>query len=207
MLNKIIIFDFDGTIADTFHAIVDIGNILSDEFKYNKIREEDIDALKNKSVLEAVKFLGVNPLTIPMILARSHEELHKRIDSIEPIEGLKEVIFELKNLGYHIGILTTNSTKNVIKFLENNQLNIFDFITSTSKIFGKNYGLKNIAKKNKFPLKDILYIGDEIRDVQAAKKAGIQVAAVTWGYNSKKSLQASNPDYLINFPADLIKII
>ena len=53
---------------------------------------------------------------------------------------------------------------------------------------------------------NVLYVGDEVRDIEAAKKAGIRIAAVTWGYNSKKALEAYKPDYLVTKPEELLQI-
>jgi len=129
------------------------------------------------------------------------------IASVEPIEGLKEILFQLKSLGHKIGILTSNSSKNVMSFLEHNDLDLFDFIQTTSKIWSKNYGLKTLMKDNNFEISDVIYIGDETRDIEAAKKAGVRCAAVTWGYNSRMALEARNPDYLIHSPAELFQLI
>ena len=92
-----------------------------------------------------------------------------------------------------MGILTSNSSQNVKEFLKNHQLDVFDFTHSVSKFWGKSSGLKRLIRKYKLKPDHLLYIGDEIRDLEAAKKAGIRFAAVTWGYNSSKALKACHP--------------
>ena len=54
---------------------------------------------------------------------------------------------------------------------------------------------------------EILYVGDELRDVKASQKAGIPVAAVTWGFNSRESLAASKPTYLFDRPIDFFQLL
>ena len=61
-------------------------------------------------------------------------------------------------------------------------------------------------KDKDLKLSEMIYIGDETRDIQAAKKAGIRSAAVTWGYNSRKALEAQSPDYLIHSPQELFHL-
>lgn len=202
----VLIFDFDGTIANTFHYILRIANRLSDEFQFNKINPDDVESLKNKNVSEAIRHLNIPLLKVPMIVAKAKNELNKEIDSIEPIEGLKEILFQMKSFGHQMGILTSNSSKNVMEFLDNHQLNFFDFIQTTPKIWSKNRSLKTLMDDNKLKLSDVIYIGDETRDIDAAKKAGVRSAAVTWGYNSSKALEAHNPDYLIHTPEDLSRL-
>ena len=204
--DPILIFDFDGTIADTFHYLLRIGNRLSEEFNFNKIEPDEIKDMKDKNVLETIQHLNIPILKIPMIVAKAKKELHKEIDSVEPIKDLKEILLQIKSLGHKMGILTSNSSKNVMSFLENNELDLFDFICTTSKIWSKNWGLKTLADENNLNLCDVIYVGDETRDIKAAKKAGIRSAAVTWGYNSHKVLAAQNPDYLIHSPKELFQL-
>ncbi|MGE0269336.1 MAG: HAD-IA family hydrolase [Candidatus Omnitrophota bacterium] len=206
MKKQILLFDFDGTIADTFLQIVAISNRLSKEFNFNLIHTHEVEILKNNSVEETIQYLNVPKIKIPKILLRARAELHKDIKTIKPVKDLAEILLELKSQGFYMGIITTNSVKNVKEFLRTHQLDIFDFISSTSKIFGKSHSLKMLIKKKNFKIEQAYYIGDEIRDIQAAQKAGIKMVAVTWGFNSKKVLKQHAPDYLINTPVELIKI-
>ena len=204
--DPVLIFDFDGTIANTFHYLLRIGNRLSEEFNFNKIDPDEIKDMKDKNVRETIQHLNIPLLKIPMIVAKAKKELHKEIDSVEPIKDLKEILLQLKSLGYKMGILTSNSSKNVTGFLENNGLNFFDFICTTSKIWSKNWGLKTLMDEHGLELSEVIYVGDETRDIKAAKKAGIRSAAVTWGYNSCKILAAQNPDYLIHSPKEFFQL-
>ncbi len=204
--DPVLIFDFDGTIADTFHYVLELGNRLSEEFHFNKIADNEINDMKDKNFLEIIQHLNVPLLKIPMIVAKAKKELHKDIESIEPIKDLKEALLKIKSLGHKIGILTSNSSKNVMSFLENNELDFFDFIGTTSKIWSKNWGLQDMINDHNLELADVIYIGDETRDIAAAKKAGIRSAAVTWGYNSCKALQAQDPDYLLHSPEELFQL-
>lgn len=201
-----LIFDFDGTIADTFHYLIDIGNRLSEEYHFNPIRADEIDALKDKSVRDTIKHLNIPFLKIPMIVAKAKKELHKEIDTVKPIEGLKEILEQIKGLGYKMGILTSNSMKNVMGFLKNNDIDLFDFIHATPKIWSKNRSLLAVIDENRIATDRAIYIGDETRDIVAAQKAGIRCAAVTWGYNSHKSLAALRPDFLVHEPQELFRL-
>ncbi|HQP10526.1 MAG TPA: HAD-IA family hydrolase, partial [Candidatus Omnitrophota bacterium] len=156
---------------------------------------------------EIVQHLNVPLLKIPMIIAKAKNELSKEIDSVEPIKDLKEALLKIKSLGHQIGILTSNSSKNVMDFLKNHDLDFFDFISTTSKIWSKNWGIHHIISDHHFELSNVIYIGDETRDIAAAKKAGIRSAAVTWGYNSRKALEALEPDFLIHTPEELFGLL
>ena len=203
---KILIFDFDGTIADTFHHTMKITNILSDEFKFKKVHDHEIDFLKGKTVQEIIKHLNVPILKIPNIVAKARSELLKNIDAIDPIDGLKNILPLIKQAKVQMGILTTNSRENVEKFLKANDMEIFDFIISTSRVWGKNHGLRKLMQEQKIKAANILYVGDETRDIEAAKKEGIKVIAVTWGYNSHAILETFSPDFIAHTPEELFDI-
>jgi phosphoglycolate phosphatase len=123
---------------------------------------------------------------------------------VNPIEGIPEVLARLHGRGHRIGILTSNSESNVAAFLSRHDLPYFHFVRTSSKLFGKASQMKKIIKEEKVPPADALYVGDETRDVEAAKESGLRMAAVTWGYNSKAALEAMSPDHLLHKPAELL---
>lgn len=204
--DTVFIFDFDGTIADTHNFIIAISNRLAGEFKYNLIQPHEVEDLKNKTSQEVIRHLKVPILKIPAILTKAKKELHLSIDTIQPIAGLKDILRQLDKAGVRMGILSSNSEENIRTFLENHGLEIFEFVDSTVKVWKKNTSLKKLLIKHGFEVEQILYIGDETRDIQAARRLGIKVAAVTWGYNSKKTLAAHKPDFLIHTPKELLEL-
>lgn len=206
MKTTLLIFDFDGTIADTHRYLIEISNRLSQEFNYNTILPEEIDELKNKTSKEVITYLKVPLLKIPAIVAKAKSEFQKNMDALKPIAGLKEILYELKSLGIGLGVLSSNSMDNVTKFLKAHDLDIFDFIDTTSKIWSKNISLKNLIQKKGLAKNDVIYVGDEIRDITAARKLGVKVAAVSWGYNSASALKGYQPDFLIKHPPELLTI-
>ncbi len=205
MHNKALIFDFDGTIADTFDLVLTVGNRLLIEYNLRKIESHEIEQLKDMTVLEIIRHLHIPMKKVPALVVRVRKELNKQMTLVKPVKGLKEVLLMLKSYGINMGILTSNSRQNVIEFFENNELKA-DFISASSKILGKTIRLKNLMSKQGLQSSNVLYIADEIRDIEAAKKAGIRIAAVTWGYNSKKALEACKPDYLVTKPKDLLQV-
>lgn len=207
MKNRVLIFDFDGTIADTFHAIVKISNQLANEFQFKTMTSFEAEQMKNNTVKETIARLNIPLLKIPIIIAKAKSELLKGISEIDPVVGLKETLLQLKNLGIQLGILTSNSAQNVDGFLKNHELQVFDFIKTTSKIWSKDHHLLKIIESYNLKATEVLYVGDEVRDILAAHRSGIKVAAVTWGYNTAKTLSEHNPDYLLNHPKELLNLI
>ncbi len=208
MTIKVIAFDFDGTIADTHDTFVDIVNRLSDEFGYEPVHGEELERLKKLSSREIIKESKIPFFQIPIILQRIKSELNKEIGNLHPFKGLKNSLIILKERGYILGIVTSNMKSNVVTFLEKNDLdNLFDFVYSGTPLFGKDRVINRLIKLHKLTRENIIYVGDETRDIQAAKKSHIKMIAVSWGFNSPEVLSKHNPDYLIDQPQDLLEIL
>ena len=188
MSNSILLFDFDGTIADTYLYMCEISNRICREFCYKRIEPKDIEFLRGKTSQEVIAYLHVPTLKIPAIAARAKREYQKGIGNIEMVDGLKDSLEKLKTRGARMGVLSSNSRENVSLVLQQHGLDFFEFIHSTSRIWGKNISLQSLIRQRKLPKDEVIYVGDEIRDVVAARRLGIKVAAVTWGYNSRDAL-------------------
>ena len=208
MTNKVIVFDFDGTIADTYQAIVDITNDLSSEFGYQPIDEEELLLLKNLSSKEIVKRAEISLFKIPFLVKRVQKELGGQIADLSPIKGIESVLLELKQRNYILGIVTSNVRENVVLFLQKNNLEyLFDFIYSGTNIFGKHRIINELVRKHKLNKTDVIYVGDETRDIRSARKSGINVIAVGWGFNSQEILAEYKPDFLAVKPTELLEAI
>lgn len=208
MNTKVIIFDFDGTLADTFDALVMISNRLALEFGYPPTTPEEIPKLRNLSSREIIKKSGVSLFKMPFILRKVREYLHQEILNLKTIPGIQDALVQLKHEGYCLGILTSNSEENVKLFLKKHGMqDLFSFIYSETSLFSKDKSLLKLMKKNNFKSDDLLYVGDETRDIEASKKIQIKVIAVTWGFNSGEVLTKHNPDFLIEQPSELIEVL
>ena len=129
------------------------------------------------------------------------------MDQLILFKGMKEVMLELKQQGYSLGLLSSNTQANINKFLINHQLEIFDFIETSSLFNGKVGKLNRILSQSQRKPNEVIYIGDEVRDIKACQKAGIPIIVVTWGYQKEALLKKYSPDYIVSKPSDIIKII
>jgi len=205
---KTIIFDFDGTIANTLELIIKNYNQLAPKFKTKIIKKSDIAKIRGTSIKELMKEYNISWIKLTILIFTIQHKMSKQIQNIEAFEGMIELLNKLKNKNYNLGILTSNSKKNVSIFLKNNNShNLFKFIHSEKRLFGKDKILKKILKKYKLNNKDIIYIGDEIRDVEACNKINIPIIAVTWGLNTKTALKQKTPNIIVDTVEELTKSI
>ena len=203
-----IVFDFDGTIADTIDFALNAFNRVAADFNLPVMGEEDRKAIKEKGFREILKVYKVSKLQLPQIILRVRKEMSHSIAQMNPIAGMAEALQELNAAGYRLGILTSNSPENVGEFLTAHGLaDLFDFIYSEKSLFGKSTVIKHLLKQEKIAKNSMVYVGDETRDVEASHKAGIPVIAVTWGLNGKQTLADSKPDRLAERPDELLEFV
>ncbi len=197
------VFDFDGTLADTMSVVIRIANKFADQYGYKKIPMSDLPKLREKRPSQVLKHLGISLFKLPIIARKIRFEMNKEIVHLNPPVELKDTLLHLKQAGCTLGILTTNSRENVVEFLKYNDLELFDFVYSGRAVFGKSRLLKKLMKEKKIPHENPIYIGDEIRDMEAAKKAQVRSIGVSWGYNTKNALLKSEPDHVVDTPEEL----
>lgn len=203
---RVMVFDFDGTIADTFLQGLDILNGMAAEFGYRPLLEEDVEKARGMTTRQLMRFLGIPNRRLPSIASRGVRELRSRIHAVQPIAGMPEALRALHARGMRLGIVTSNSEENVGVFLKNHDLEIFDFVRSSSRLLGKAREIRQAMKKQKFGADEVLFVGDETRDIEACRRARIHCAAVSWGYNLRDSLLAQEPHCLFDTPAELLSV-
>ncbi len=207
MKYRALVFDFDGTIADTLGETRKIFNELAPEYGIRQVEEHEVSGLRHLSLKEILLKLEIPNYRVPSIIARGTGIMRRNIDRLQLISGMREALTELREHTDNFGILTSNATANVDLFLRNHGIReLFDFVSSTSKLTGKSRYLKAIRKTFSLDHSQMIYIGDELRDVKAAQKANIPHAAVSWGFNSRESLAEAKPTYLFDHPDELFKI-
>jgi phosphoglycolate phosphatase len=204
---KLLVFDFDGTIADTLEIAITILNKLAGEFGFRALHPKDLERARDMRTRQLMRFLHIPTRKMSRLARRGSEELHACIHSVQPLAGMPEALRELQALGYSLGIITSNSEVNVHIFLRSHGLELFDFVRCSSKLLGKARMIRSVIRRQHVRAADILFVGDETRDIEAAKKVGIRIAAVTWGYNSRRSLEAMKPDFVFESPRELVAFL
>ena len=204
--NYCIVFDFDGTIADSMKVLISIFNKLAKEYGFQKVDEKEVEKFRNKEAKDALKMMKIPVYKLPFFAKKIREELNKKIDKLKPVKGIEIVLGKLHKKNIQMGILTSNSEANVKKFFKKNKIDFFDFIYAGSSIFGKGRVLKKLLKDKKLSGDRVIYVGDETRDIDAARKCKVKVISVGWGFNTAEVLKKSNPDWFVDEPKDILLI-
>lgn len=199
---KTIIFDFDGTLANIEPIFIEIFNALAPEFHFTPLSPEDLPILKQLGAREFLKQrLPLYFWQLWRLIRRGKEEYQKRMGMIQLFPGIVVAIEKLQANGYQIGIISSSASTVISELLHKFGLEV-DFLYQ-STIFGKHRTIREALRKENLIIDTAIYIGDEVRDVQACHKVGLDVIAVTWGLNTKEALIQAGAE-TIDTPEELL---
>lgn len=205
MKKEAVVFDFDGTIADAEEVLLNIYKPIAEEFGWPKLTRQDYYRLKKGTPRDIMQWANVKIWQIPRLLRIGRAEYKKHVKDVKLFDGMPDVLEELST-DKDIYILSSNDSAAVQKILKLNRLKAEVTILQGSPLFGKDKALKKLSKSG-YVRSRCWMIGDEIRDVQAGKKAGLRTIGVTWGLQSLEGIKKANPEYIAKKPADIIKFI
>jgi len=202
---KAIIFDLDGTIADSFHIGIEAANELAKKYNYQLIQDSPV--IRDLSFKEfLVSHLKLGRIRLILWAREVRRIVDQKNDEVKIFPGIKDMLDELSK-DYRLGILTSNSTNNVLKVLEKNGLgHLFSFMYTNCPAFGKSKHLKKLIRRECYSKREVVYVGDEIRDVDSCIKAGVPIIAVTWGANSERILKEAGANYYAHTPWEIVSI-
>lgn len=200
---KTAIFDFDGTIVDSVPLIYTVVNRVLKKFNYTQLTEKEAENLRSKNTIQILKESGIPFWKMPFMVSFAYEAYNEEISKIKPFIGIREIFQELKNENVSIGIISSNTNNLILKILSNFDFPEIDFLYTSKNLGGKQKMIGKCIKKYKLQKESTVYIGDEIRDIEASQKNGIRCIGVTWGFNTKESLLTTNPYAIVENVKDL----
>lgn len=205
-LQPAIIFDFDGTIADSLPAVIEVFEAITG--KPHGYSTEEIQELRHLSLLDLAAELGVSRWRVPYLLFRGRRLLRTYLADIKAQRGIREVLASLQARGERLFIVSSNSTENVRDYLAAHGLEkYFAGVYGGASLLGKARHLHKVIEKERIDTARSWYVGDETRDIIAAHAVSLRIASVSWGYNSRESLAAKQPDVLVDTAAELGRIL
>lgn len=200
-----LIFDFDGTIADTLGAIVRITNRIAPEYGYSPTTPEKLKYYQSLSTQEMLKQSEIPLFRLPFLLRRVRREMGAELPNVSLAPELAPTLRELVAHGHRLMIMSSNSRQNIEGFLAQHGIrDVFESVQGGVGLLSKARVLKRIVQKGGLDFSQVIYVGDETRDVDASNQIGILIAAVTWGFSSREALAAQDPAFLIDHPRQLL---
>ena len=132
----------------------------------------------------------------------------KQLKEIPMFSGMDEVLEGLHKKGIRLLIISSNSSSNISKFLSmHGSKKYFKKIYGGVGLLGKSSALRKVLKSNKLSPEDVIYVGDEVRDIEAARDVDLDVVAVSWGFNDVSLLALEKPTAIARTRPELLKVL
>lgn len=188
MAYRLLIFDFDGTLADSFDWFLANINSAAREHGFTPLPLDRLEELRGLGSRELVARLGLPLWKVPAVTASMRRAMTGSIATIRPFEGVHELLLALRQRGIATGLVTSNTRANVECVLGSDTASLIDHYACGASLFGKRPLLRRVARAAGVVAADVLCIGDEQRDADAAASLGMDFAGVSWGYATGSSL-------------------
>lgn len=193
MRYRLAIFDFDGTLADSFTWFLGVMNRLADEHRFRRIEEQELETLRGQAARQIVKHVGLPAWKLPLVARTMRQHMAREIGQIRLFPGVDRLLQGLAGHGIELAIVTSNSIDNVRQVLGPDNAALIGHYACGASMFGKRAHLRTVLRGSGVPAAEAIAIGDEIRDLEAAHAEGIPFGAVAWGYTHPESLRAHAP--------------
>ena len=193
MNRKLIIFDFDGTLADTLPVFVNVFDQAADKYGFRRMDRARQQELRN---LDARRMMAIHDIPlwkVPAIASFMRSAMARDVADIRLFDGMEDVLRALKARGTILTIVSSNSRGNVLAVLGPELAALFSRFECGAALFGKLPNIRKVLAATGVAREHAMLIGDEIRDAKVSAEAGIDFGAVAWGFNHLDALIAERP--------------
>ena len=195
MRYRLAIFDFDGTLADSFPWVIGMMNDVADRFKFRRVEDHEVEDLRHCDAREIMRRLGIRRWKLPMIARYVRSRMAADVALIHLFPGTGEMLNQLKDAGVRLAVVSANGEP-TIRAVLGEHASLFEAYAGGVSLFGKRSKLLRMSRVTGIPADHIIVIGDEIRDLDSTRAAKMTFGAVTWGSTRAPAMAARSPDYL-----------
>ncbi len=171
------------------------------------MNETEYQRLRGLKATQLQRWIGLKSWQIPGLMREGLKRFREHSKDIKLFDGIPEVITRLAASGNNLYILSTNHPETIRDVLGRYKLEDKVMVLRRSALFGKHYAIRHLISKHKYVPDSVWMVGDEVRDIEAAKRAGVKAAAVSWGLQTSNILKNMAPDAVAGHPTDLLDIL
>lgn len=195
MRHTLVIFDLDGTLVDSLSWFLSVVNDVAREHGFREIASDEIEPLRHEAPREILRRLKVPLWKLPGIARHMRALKREQIDAMSLFPGVPAMLRRLHDAGMTLTLVSSDNEDNARRQL-GESAPLFSHFACGAAIFGKTAKFKSIMRRARATAARTIAIGDELRDIEAARAAGIAGGAVTWGYSAADALVAMKPDLI-----------
>lgn len=203
---RLVAFDFDGTLADSFPWFTRVIDGVADRYRFARIAPHETELLRGLDAAGIVRHLGIAPWKLPFISRHMHGLAARDIADIPVFPGIRDVLAELDAMGMPLALVSSNTRTNIDAVLGPDARR-FRHHACGASLFGKGKRLRALIRAAGVAPDTVLYVGDEIRDHDAARTAGCDFAAVAWGYTRIEALRETGPALELSTPGEIVAAV
>jgi len=200
------IFDLDGTLADSFPWFLRIINDVADRFGFRRVAHDEIDELRHASTREILSRLEVPLWKLPAIARHARRLKAEAASEIPLFAGVETMLRTLADSGVQLALVTSDSEANAREKL-GEAAALFSHFDCAASLFGKPAKFRRVIRRAGADPARVIAVGDEVRDIEAARAVGIGCGAVCWGYAAPAALRALGPDHVFERIDDIAPIL
>jgi phosphoglycolate phosphatase len=199
---SLVILDLDGTLSDSLPWFRRHVNNVADRFGFRRVAEDEVEPLRRLGSRDILKRLDVPLWKLPLIARHMRRLKAEHIGDIPLFPGVDAMLRRLHDAGLRLALVSSDNEANARTQL-GASADLFAFFECGASIFGKAAKFRSVLRRAGATPAQAIAIGDELRDIEAARAAGIACAAVTWGYAAPEALGALAPDLLLERMEDI----
>jgi phosphoglycolate phosphatase len=203
---RLVLFDFDGTLADSLPWLRSVFGDVAREFGFRAPEGAELEALRRTPPREAMALLRVSRWKMPFIAARVRRRMARDLGAIHSFAGVDEVLRRLDEAGVTLAVVSSNSRRNVERVLGPAAAARVSHWACGAALLGKAALFRRVLARARIPAEEAICVGDEIRDARAAREAGIAFGAVAWGYHDLDALKVEGPAEVFERVGDLARL-
>ena len=196
MTYRLVIFDFDGTLADSGPWFWSVMNGVARRYRFREVDRAKLDVIRDLDTRTMLQELGVARWKVPLIARHLRRLMTRDIEQIALFPGIGRLFEALGAAGVTLAIVSSNAEANVRRVLGPALCARVTHFACGSSLSGKAVKMRRLLKHCGLPPAAVLAIGDEVRDIEAARAAGVACGAVGWGYASAGALAERRPDWV-----------
>lgn len=204
MTYRLVAFDFDGTLADSFPFFLSTLGTLADQYRFKRVEAHEVDTLRGWDARRILVHVGLPLWKVPRVGVTFKALMAANAGNIPLFDGVRDMLGHLAQQGIALAVVTSNSTENVRHILGDETAALVHHYACGATLHGKQQKLQRLLHDTGIPPHLALYVGDEVRDATAARAAGMAFGAVSWGYTKPEALAAEQPQALFATMDDIV---
>ncbi|WP_157267877.1 HAD hydrolase-like protein [Azohydromonas aeria] len=203
---RLVLFDFDGTLADSFPFFVAVLDELARLHGFSPVRPEQIPLMRRQDARANMRLVGMPAWKLPFVTASFIRLMRERGGTVPLFTGIPETLAGLRAQGLTLALLTSNSVDNAVRTLGPGNARHFDYLEGRSALLGKQGRIRKVLSRSGIPAAQAIYVGDQLSDLRAAHAVGVAFGAVAWGYAELASLREAGADEVFHEVSQLRRL-